>query len=64
MKLLNLTNWLHSLVGFFTFQMGGGGSGGGAINIELLLSPDLEARIVKNTLGQTANIITRTQRTK
>jgi hypothetical protein len=29
MKLLNLTNWLHSLVGFFTFQMGGGGSGGG-----------------------------------
>jgi hypothetical protein len=43
---------------------GGGGSGGGAINIELLLSPDLEARIVKNTLGQTANIITRTQRTK
>jgi hypothetical protein len=26
MKLLNLTNWLHSLVGFFTFQMGGGGS--------------------------------------
>jgi hypothetical protein len=30
MKLLNLTNWLHSLVGFFTFQMGGGGSGGGS----------------------------------
>ena len=29
MKLLNLTNWLHSLVGFFTFQIGGGGSGGG-----------------------------------
>lgn len=29
MKLLNLTNWLHSLVGFFTFQMGGGGSSGG-----------------------------------
>ena len=28
MKLLNLTNWLHSLVGFFTFQMGGGGGGG------------------------------------
>ena len=27
MKLLNLTNWLHSLVGFFTFQMGGGGGG-------------------------------------
>jgi hypothetical protein len=26
MKLLNLTNWLHSLVGFFTFNMGGGGS--------------------------------------
>ena len=29
MKLLNLTNWLHSLVGFFTFQVGGGGSSGG-----------------------------------
>jgi len=29
MKLLNLTNWLHSLVGYFTFNMGGGGSGGG-----------------------------------
>ena len=28
MKLLNLTNWLHSLVGFFTFNMGGGGGGG------------------------------------
>jgi hypothetical protein len=27
MKLLNLTNWLHSLVGFFTFQLGGGGGG-------------------------------------
>jgi hypothetical protein len=25
MRLLNLTNWLHSLVGFFTFNMGGGG---------------------------------------
>jgi hypothetical protein len=32
MKLLNLTNWLHSLVGFFTFQMGGGGSSGGGGN--------------------------------
>jgi hypothetical protein len=28
MKLLNLTNWLHSLVGYFTFNMGGGGGGG------------------------------------
>jgi hypothetical protein len=27
MKLLNLTNWLHSLVGYFTFNMGGGGGG-------------------------------------
>jgi len=28
MKLLNLTNWLHSLVGYFTFNMGGGSGGG------------------------------------
>lgn len=43
---------------------GGGNSENGAISIELLLSPDLESRIVKNTLGKTAEIFTRIQRSK
>lgn len=41
-----------------------GGSNGGGISIELLLSPDLESRIVKNTLGKTAEIFTKVQRSK
>ena len=28
MKLLNISNWLHLLVGYFTFNFGGGGGGG------------------------------------
>ncbi len=40
------------------------GGFGGNVSIELLLSPDLEGRIVTNSLNQTANIIMRTQRSK
>lgn len=43
---------------------GGGAGAGGNIGIELLLSPDLEARVVKNSLNQAANIITKVQRSK
>lgn len=45
-----------------------GGTGamasGGMVSIELLLSPDLENRIVKNTLNQTAEVIMRTTRSR
>ncbi len=36
----------------------------GKLAIEMLLSPDLEARIVDNTLSKTADVITRVSRTK
>lgn len=48
----------------FSNLSGGNSSGGGTIGIELLLSPDLESRIVKNTLGKTAEIFTKIQRNK
>jgi hypothetical protein len=41
MKLLNLTNWLHSLVGFFTLQMGGGGGGSPAPSTQTSYSTNL-----------------------
>jgi len=50
-------------VGNLTSMMSGGG-GGGKVSIELLLSPDLESRIVANTLGQTADVITKIIRSK
>lgn len=37
---------------------------GGRMSIELLLSPDLEARIIGNTMGRTADVIMRTLRSK
>jgi len=40
------------------------GGSGGKVSIELLLSPDLESRIVANSLDQTAEIVTRIQRGK
>jgi len=43
---------------------GSGGNSGGNVQIELLLSPDLESRIVKNTLTKTGQIITKVQRSK
>lgn len=50
---------------FSNVSMGGeSGGSGGKIGIELLLSPDLEARITHNTLNKTAEIITRVQRNK
>ncbi len=46
--------------------MGGNGRSGrdGALTIDLTLSPDLEARVVKNTMDKTADVITRVRRTK
>lgn len=40
------------------------GGVGGRVLIEMLLSPDLEARITENTLNQTADIVTRVARSK
>jgi hypothetical protein len=40
------------------------GAGGGNVNITLDLSPDLEGRIVANSLDQMANVVMRTRRTK
>lgn len=42
-------------------------SGGGAeekIGLEVVLSPDLEARVVKNAMGQVSNVITTVRRSK
>jgi len=36
----------------------------GRLDIEILLSPDLESRIISSTLNETANVITRIQRSK
>jgi hypothetical protein len=41
-----------------------GGNAGGKINLEVLLSPDLEARIVKQAADNVATTITRIQREK
>jgi len=48
----------------FTSLGGAGRDGGGNVQIELLLSPDLESRIVKNTLTKTGQIFTKVQRSK
>lgn len=47
-------------------NLGGNGSQGadGQVSIELLLSPDLESRIVSNTLNKTAQVFTKVQRSK
>lgn len=47
-------------------QSGGqtGASGEGSVKIELLLSPDLEARVIENTLGIAGNIVARVTRSK
>lgn len=46
--------------------MGGSGRSGrdGALTIDLTLSPDLEARVVKNTMDKTADVITKVRRSK
>lgn len=50
----------------FSNLSGGGNSGamGGALELSLNLSPDLEARITKNTLSRTAEVILKVNRTK
>jgi len=45
-------------------SMSGGGGMGGRATVEVMLSPDLEGRIMDNTLDQAAVIITRVQRSK
>lgn len=46
-------------------SLDGGSSGAdGKVSIELLLSPELESRIVRNTLNKTADVIMRTSRSK
>lgn len=49
---------------FSNMSGGGGGAGGGNVGIEILLSPDLEARIVSNTLSKTGQVFTKVQRSK
>lgn len=48
----------------FSNLSGGGAGADGKVSIELLLSPDLESRIVRNTLNKTAEVFTRVQRSK
>jgi hypothetical protein len=49
----------------FSSLGGQGGSGvGGMVTIALDLSPDIEARVTRNTLNETARIISKTRRTK
>ena len=47
-------------------NLGGGTpeTGGGNMSLEVLLSPDLEARIVRNTLDKTAATISKVQNSK
>ena len=46
------------------FGAGGAGGGGGLIEVAMSLSPDLEARIVRNTLNETANVVLKINRSK
>lgn len=48
----------------FTNVSGLGEGAGGKVSIELLLSPDLESRIISNSLNATAEVFTRVQRNK
>ena len=43
---------------------GGGGMGEGKIEIGMTLSPDLEARIISQTLSETANVVLKINRSK
>jgi hypothetical protein len=45
-------------------DMSGNGAGGGRILIEMSLSPDLEARVVENSLSKTADVIAKISRSK
>ena len=49
---------------FSNMKGSNGSGGGGTVQIEMLLSPDLEARVVSNTLSRAGSIITKVQRTK
>lgn len=45
-------------------NLSGNGNRDGKITLDITLSPDLEAKIIENTLGQTADVITRVSRSK
>lgn len=45
-------------------NLSGGSGGEEKIGLEVLLSPDLEARVVKNAMGQVSNVITTVRRSK
>jgi hypothetical protein len=47
-----------------TFSNISGGASSGKVSIELLLSPDLESRVVSNTLNGVAEVFTRVQKTR
>lgn len=49
---------------FSNFSGKGDGADGGKVAIELFLSPDLEARILKNTMNSAASIVTKVSRSK
>lgn len=49
---------------FSNMSGGASGKGGGTLGLEILLSPDLEARVVENALNQTADIVTTIRRSK
>ena len=46
------------------FAQGGSGGMSGQIEVAMSLSPDLEARIVRNTLNETANVVLKINRSK
>lgn len=48
----------------FTNATGGSGMGDGKIEIGMTLSPDLEARIISQTLSETANVVLKINRSK
>lgn len=49
---------------FSNASMGGGASSGGQMEIGLTLSPDLESRIIRNTLDETAKVVVRVNRSR
>lgn len=49
---------------FSNLGSAGSSSGSGALEIDLTLSPDLEARVIKKSADNVANVITRVQRSK
>ena len=51
-------------VGKLFANLGSGEGGGGSMEIGLTLSPDLEARIIRKSMDETANVVLRVNRSK